>query len=442
MLILLSVLVCLASFTVLVWLLRQKQISLGIPIAYLASLLLIHVPGATAHVVDVNGILTRGTFFTRIGIGFTAIASIFFVVGVWLSHRGQAMPRLRPAHRTLFSKFCLIAGAGVTVLAPVIRAPSIGAVVERGSLVWMLAIMLGLKSAISRRDTVQAWKWIAALMVYPTLMLLLGGFLSYGVAALITVLSIVLVTARSPRRVVVGTVLSTIIGISVFISYFEHRGEIRGAVWGGASAERRISVSVGAAKDFAVFDRENPSHLIALDERLNQNYFAGLAAARINSGQSDYLYGRSLWEGFAAMIPRALWPDKPYVAGSGRIVSEMTGLELARNTSFGVGNVMEFQVNFGIFGIVFGFLLLGWGLGRLDRLAATADSEGHLGRTFIFFLPAVALIQPNGSIVEMTGGAVSGLAAAYAWKWAWSRWPKPTPYRSLALGRQLVPPAP
>jgi hypothetical protein len=440
--IVLSVLVCITSFSVLVWFLRQKQVSLGIPIAYLASLLLIHVPGAVAHVVDVNGVLKSGTFFTRIGIGFTAIGTVFFVIGVWLAHRGQKDPTLRPAHRTLFAKFCLIAGAGVTVLAPFIRLPSVGAVIERGSLIWMLAIILGLKSAINRRDTVQAWKWIAALMVYPTLMLLLGGFLSYGVAALITVLSIVLVTARSPRRVVVGTMLSTVLGISIFISYFEHRGEIRGAVWGGASAEKRISASVGAARDIAVFDSQNPSHLIALDERLNQNFFAGLAAARISSGQSHYLYGRSLWEGFAAMVPRALWPDKPYVAGSGTIVSEMTGLELARNTSFGVGNVMEFQINFGILGIVFGFLLLGWGLGRLDRLAATADAEGALGRTFVYFLPAVALIQPNGSIVEMTGGAVSALVAAYVWKWAWNRWPKPTPYRSLAIGRHLVPPLP
>jgi hypothetical protein len=438
--IVLSIVVCVAGFSVLVWLLRQRQVSLGIPIAYLASLLLIHVPGAIAHVVDVNGILKAGTFFTQIGIGFTAVGTVFFVIGVWLAHRGQADPIIRPAHRTLFAKFCLIAGAGVTVITPFIHLPSIGAVVQRGSFIWMLAVILGLKSAIGRRDAVKAWKWVAALMVYPTLMLLLGGFLSYGVSALITTLSIVLVTARSPRRIVVGTILCSVAGISIFISYFEHRGEIRGAVWGGASAEQRISASVGAAKDIAVFDRQNASHLIALDERLNQNYFVGLAAARISAGQSHYLYGRSLWEGFAAMVPRALWPDKPFVAGSGTIVSEMTGLELARNTSFGVGNVMEFQINFGIFGIVLGFLLLGWGLGRLDRLAATADIEGHLGQTLVYFLPAVALIQPNGSIVEMTGGAVSALAAAYVWKWAWSRWPKPTPYRSLALGKQLVRP--
>ncbi len=438
---LLSVVVCIAAFAGVIALLRRRRVSLGLPVAYLGSLLLIHVPGAVAHLLDADGFLIAGRPFTVIGIGLTAIGSVCFVIGVWLAQRNVEVPVPQPANRTSFARFCLLAGAGATILSFLFWVPSIGAIIERGGLIWMLAILLGLKTALRRRDRVLMWKWIAALLVYPVLRLLLGGFRSYGVAAMITVLSVIVITARSPWRVALGCVVATVFGMSVFLSYFENRKEIRGAVWGGAPVERRIDASVGAARQIALFDPRNESHLYALDQRLNQNYFAGVAAARISSGESDYLYGETIWEGFLSVIPRALWPDKNIVAGSGRIVAEATGLQLSENTSFGVGNVMEFHINFGVAGIVVGFVLFGFVLGKLDRLAATSDAKGDLGTTLLYFLPAVALIQPNGSMVEMVGGGTAALISAYGWRWAWRRWPKPIPYTRLApeaMARQAL----
>jgi putative effector of murein hydrolase LrgA (UPF0299 family) len=86
---------------------------------------------------------------------------------------------------------------------------------------------------------------------------------------------------------------------------------------------------------------------------------------------------------------------------------------------------MEFQINFGLPGLMIGFLLLGLAIGKLDRMAAVADALGDFERIFLFYLPAVALIQPNGSMVEMASGAAAALIAGIAWKWAWRRWPKP-----------------
>jgi putative effector of murein hydrolase LrgA (UPF0299 family) len=87
-----------------------------------------------------------------------------------------------------------------------------------------------------------------------------------------------------------------------------------------------------------------------------------------------------------------------------------------------VGNVMEFYINFGIPSLVAGFLLLGWLLGWLDRKAAMAEASGDLGQALVFFLPAVALIQPNGSMVELVGGPVVAWIAAQGWKWLWIAW--------------------
>ena len=231
-------------------------------------------------------------------------------------------------------------------------------------------------------------------------MLLLGGFLSYGSTAIIIVLSVLAISMRSHWRVAVGLTIAAILGFNLFLSYFQHRDELRAAVWGGAPLDERIDVAMDILRDFEWFDSTNQAHLSALDQRLDQNYFAGLAAARIDAGEVDYLYGRSLWEGLMAFVPRLVWPDKPVFGGSPKIVSGMTRLTLSEGTSFGVGNVMEFQINYGMPGVVVGFLVLGWLLGTLDRKAAVAEGSGDLGRVLLFFLPAVALIRPQ----RLSGG--------------------------------------
>jgi hypothetical protein len=96
---------------------------------------------------------------------------------------------------------------------------------------------------------------------------------------------------------------------------------------------------------------------------------------------------------------------------------------------------MEFDINFGIPGVIIGFLLLGFVLRKLDLKGARSYEEGELGSTLVYFLPAVAMIQPNGSMVEVIGGAAAALMAAYAWRWAWMRWPKPIVFASLPTAR-------
>jgi hypothetical protein len=117
----------------------------------------------------------------------------------------------------------------------------------------------------------------------------------------------------------------------------------------------------------------------------------------------------------------------------------MTGLSLSKGTSFGVGNVMEFHINFGIPGVIVGFLVLGFLLGRLDRQAASADFTADFGKIFLPFLTSVALIQPNGSIVEMASGAAAAVAASFGWKWAWGRWSRPLPQPAIAVQHRPIP---
>ena len=429
--------VCIAAFLALLWLLRRNQISLGLPIAYLYSLLLIHVPGAFAHVVGGNFLLN--TDLIQIAMRFTAIGTVCFVLGVWWARRRSApsFPIRVGLGRKGFFLFCLIVGwISSFGLSPLYSIPSVSAAVLQGGAIWMLGVMLGLRTAVHNRDFRWGGFWLAALTVYPAAILLIGGFLSYGAAAVILIFSALTISARKYWQAIGGIALFVFLSLSMFVTYFHHRKEIRNQVWGGAPLEARIDSVVNTINDFQFLDPTNRDHLYALDARLNQNYFAGLAARRLEQGRVNYLRGESVWEGLEALVPRAFWPDKPVFAGSPQIVSKMTGIRVGYDTSFGVGNVMEFQINFGIPGVVVGFLILGWVIGTLDIKAAMAERQGELGKVILFFLPCVSLIQPNGSLVELFSGSAAALVGATVWYWAW-KWfagtkssPKWMPLRS------------
>jgi hypothetical protein len=417
-----SIGICIGAFVVLIFLLRRDTISLGLPVAYLFSLLLIHVPGAYVHLVTD---FVHYSDVVEIGIWHTAIGSVSFVAGVWAIRAFMTWQRVPATWMDdwKFSLFCLFGGWLFTYgLSPLQSIPSLGAAVERAGAIWMLGVMLGLRSAVMHGNVPSMAGWLVALAVYPVLMLLLGGFISYGSAAVIVVLSVLTITVKGSLKVAAGLTIAVFLGINVFINYFGHRKEIRNEVWGGAPLEDRIDATLDIFREFKWFDPNDREQAFALDQRLNQNYFAGLAAARIEQGSVNYLYGRSVWEGVLALVPRAFWPEKPVFGGSPKIVAEMTGLRLNPNTSFGVGNVMEFHINFGIPGVVGGFFLLGFLIRAFDRKAAAALRRGDFGNAIVGFLPAVALIQPNGSVVELCGGSAAAIVGAYGWKFAWHHW--------------------
>jgi hypothetical protein len=428
-----AIFICLATFSCLLWILRRDQQSLGLPVAYLSLLFLQHIPGAIAYAFSIG-------FFeptaTEIGIALTAIGSVCFLAGVGLVH--LFTPRATThiaAGRKQYWYFCLIAGwlatFGISKLASTVDLAN---VVDNAGMIWALGVMLGLRAAVQRGEFFRAVMWLAALMVYPSLMLLLGGFLSYGAQVFVIVLSVLTISVRSNWRVVTGIIVVAVLSFNIFLSYFSNRTAIRKEVWGGAPLEARVDVISKIVTEFKWFDATDIKHLKALDARLNQNQYVGLAAIRLEEGTVDFLYGESVWHGFINLIPRALWPGKPVFGGSNDLVRQMTGLSLDLRTSWGVGNVMEFYINFGMPGLVCGFLVLGGLLGWLDRRTAVAEARGDLGKVFLFFLPGVALIQPISSLAEIVGAAGAALIGAFAWRWVWKLWTLQT-----ASGSQLSP---
>lgn len=425
------ILICIAAYVWLAWFLRRDRLSLGFPLAYLTGLLLIHVPGAAVPLF--TNLFDFNKDIIEIGIRLAAIGSVCFVAGVAIA---RFLNKRRPVYvyveRTEFWYFCLIGGLVVSFcLGFLNELPSLRSAIDRGSAIWMLGALLGLRWALSRVNLKAIATWATATMIYPVLILLLGGFMSYGSAAVINVASALVVSARSALKVLAIAMVIVYLGLTVFVNYFEHRTEYRDVAWSSAGFGTRVDAAIDMFSGFHWFDPYDDVQLNALDKRLNQNYFVGLAALRLQQEQVNYLYGSSIWNGVLALVPRALWPDKPVYGGSGTLVADMTGLHLNEDTSWGVGNVMEFDINFGTAGVAVGFLILGFLLGWLDYKAAYADARGDLGKLMLYFLVGIALIQPGGSIVEIAGGAAAAAVAAFVWKWIWALW--------LHRSRQRVP---
>lgn len=411
--------------------------SMGLPLAYLIALGLEHLPGAWAYWVTKGfsgaPAVERGIFLSSLGAACFAIgaAASNAAVGARLKrvHKRRRMPP-RPAGKPYAVPmdngpklwiFCLLAGWGLVYGVNIfLRLPTVGAIVEKGGAIWMLGVMLGLTNALRRSDFVRGLTWLCALAIFPVVVLIFGGFMSYGTAAVIITCSALLVMARSYWKALAVLAISFVFAINVFVNYFAARTTIRDAVWGGASIDRRIDVVLDAARQAHFFSTKNFRDIEALDLRLNQNYFVGLAAERIENGDVASLEGQSIIDGLIAVIPRALWPEKPVYGGSPEVVRKMTGLNLSTNTSWGVGQVMEFYINFAVRGVVIGFIILGALFGWLDRMAAYKLRTDPEGGVFLYFLPGVALIQPIGSIVELSGGAGAALGAAFIWKFLWS----------------------
>jgi hypothetical protein len=191
------------------------------------------------------------------------------------------------------------------------------------------------------------------------------------------------------------------------------RNGIRDVVWiEQASLIDRLERISRIVTQFEMLNLDNPDQVEAINGRLNQNLLVGAAIERHERGISDLAYGATVpwW----VLIPRVIWPNKPVVGGSGDVVSVFTGVHFEAGTSVGIGQVLEFYINFGTLGVALGFLAYGFVLVWLDagiaRALAASDARGLLLRA----MPGLTMLQPGGSLLEITVACVAAIVAAHA----------------------------
>jgi hypothetical protein len=309
----------------------------------------------------------------------------------------------------------LISGVVLYGLFPIAgHLPSATAILSTGSTLAVVAIGLKCWNSWTRGTPAVLWGWLAATMLLPVVTVIGQGFLGYGFAAMLTVFAFVASFFRPRWRVVVLATVLGFLGLSVYVNYMRDRKEIRAAVWGGAAVVDRLEQLKTTYATAQWFDPHNVDHLNLIDTRLNQDYLIGAAVDYIGSGFATHANGATFRDALAAIIPRALWPNKPIVGGSGDLVSIYTGIRFADGTSVGIGQVLEAFVNFGSIGVALCFLVLGAGLTWIDRSAFDRLRNGDAHRFLIRYLPGLSLLQVGGSFMEVTSTAAAGFVVALA----------------------------
>jgi len=393
----------------------------ALTLAYFLDLSLGHVPGILAY-LDPN---TFASFpeETKIGFDVTMIGMSAFIVGAMaariLPHRTMSVKaHQQTVHPQIFwrigQRLLFVGIASSFVVLPVSTlVPSLTSIASALGALIVLGIWFLLYSAVATKNTRKTLLVFALVPVLPMSTLLTGGFIGYGTVWALSVLAFYFCIGR--RRIWFYLTAPGVIflGLSLFVTYMQQRDEIRDVIWyQRADILQRLEQTSKLVTDFQLLDLSNPLHVDALDKRLNQNVLVGAGVMRHREGQAELRYGATL--PFWALIPRAIWPDKPDIGGGGSLVSEFTGIWFEEGTSVGVGQVLEFYMNFGLPGVLAGFAVFGFALMRLDQGVMHAFAMRNVRGVVQMALPGLAMLAPLGNLQEVLVGVVSAIIASQA----------------------------
>jgi hypothetical protein len=355
----------------------------------------------------------RQSTFAMVGLLLGAeVTKMFVERSGWAADRSAA-PRIMPSRLV---NLHIIVGAVLYAASftGVGRLPTFRALVTTGSMLMVVGFGLKCWNAWISGRPVQSWLWLAATGVFPVATVAAQGYLGYGLAAMVMVFGFFVSFHRLRWKAVVIAVALAYAGLSVYVTYMRDRDNIRAAVWGGATTAERFALVETAIRSFEWFDWREEEHLERINIRLDQNLLVGAAVRHVRAGRAELAQGATFVEAALAVIPRAVWPDKPIVAGSGDVVSRYTGFTFGEETSVGVGQVLEGYINFGSTGVVVGFFVLAVLVILADRKASVhlghRDARGFL----LWYLPGLSLLQVGGSLTEMTAMATGSWVVALA----------------------------
>lgn len=301
-----------------------------------------------------------------------------------------------------FSTIVLMVGAVTWFLTytPAMSLPSAPAILSTASRLTLIGIALKCWIAWQNGAYSRANAWLAFAFVLPVITLMIEGFLGFGVLALSIVLSFVATFYRPRLLLAAGALALLYTGMSLSPAYGEHRKLIREAVWGGEDFEARFSTMIDMLQSMTPFDPSKDSHLHFIDERLNQSHLVGAGMAYTPQVE-PFANGSTIAMVVLAMVPRAIWPDKPVQAGSGNLVSQYTGMNFADGTAVGIGHILELYVNGGTDVVLLGMFILGIALRLIDKRLMAAAFSGNWTGVLVPYLVGQCFLNVIGSMVEI-----------------------------------------
>ncbi len=404
---------------------RRDGNGTGLTISYVLQLWLIHWLGAAIYAFPWYKAPGRAM---ALGLEQSTYAIAGFAAGslgaLVLLRRFLPARDMTTVHRWTLDPWlvrsCLTAGI-VTyfVLEPIVSVvPTISALASASANLLLVAIAMGSwNSVVSPLRHGSMWLWVGSAATLPFITIVMKGFLGYGFVSMLTVFAFIATVYRPRWRLVAASVLVGFLALSLYVTYMRDRREIRAVVWGGEAYASRFDAFGRTLTNFELFDVYDYDHLLRIDDRLNQNFFIGRAVEYLEIHPERFAKGRTIWEAALSIIPRSFWPEKPMVAGSGDLVNEFTGITFDKDTSIGIGHILELYANFGVLGVVLGMALLGALVSAVDRIAAARLYVGDGAGFVAYWLPGLSLLQVGGSLVEAVSSAGAGIAIGLVVYW-------------------------
>src|SRR5262249_3643508 len=258
---------------------RRRGIG-ALTLAYFLVRSLGNVPGLLAY-LDTT-FLVDAAEPTKVGFDATVIAMMAFIGGALAArivpHRTTSVKSYQPAASAeLFSRLSWrVLTMGIIayfVLLPVSAlVPSFTAVASALGSLLILGFWLRLYGTVKARDGRGTFLTLMMLPLLPLATLTTGGFIGYGTVLTLCILSFLFVIARRRIWFYLGAPLIVFLGLSLFVTYFYQRDEIREVVWDQTTnIVQRLGRVSTLVTDFRFLDLSNDEHMLALDERLNQN---------------------------------------------------------------------------------------------------------------------------------------------------------------------------
>jgi hypothetical protein len=396
---------------------RNGVMGVGLVVAYLLNLWLLFWPASALYLLPwyhgtLRNFTASGTEQSLYGLAGFAFGSLLIaprLLNTRMRLRGQTV---HLSDLKLPTAYLITGVASYGLLSAFLgRIASLNSILSSGQELVVVGLSLCCWRAWRDGGMKKALPWLALSLTFPLITIVTRGYIGYGSVAALSVLIFMSSFARSKVSVAVAGVLLTYVALSVYVTYMRDRGEIRHSVWGGQAFSDRIDRVMLTASTFEWFDLHNVEHLKRIDDRVNQSYLTGAAVEHLKASR-DFARGETIRDAFLAMIPRILWPEKTIKAGSGDLVSRFTGITFDKSTSVGIGQVMEFYVNFGTPGVVFGFMVFGAIITTLDILAAERLATGDLHGFVLFYLPGLSFLQVGGQLTEITASAAASLIVA------------------------------
>jgi len=400
--------------------------SAGMPLAYFLGLSLIHTPGAAVYIdfPKWDELAIR----TEAGFEETVTGMVAFLIGVMIvrsiaTHKSASrIPKFWPPSQLAaldrLALLYLFGGICYFFLGSFVAIPSVGAAIAALASLLVVGSSLRLWVARQEKNSTKLWLSISLLPLLPLITVIRGGFIGFGTYWLLSIVSFSYAQSKQRLGYFLIAPILVFVGLSVFVNYMASRTAFRQAAWfQQVSIEERFDRVLDIFRNFEWYDSASTKQREVIDGRLNQNLLVGAASERLKLGAVNYANGATLVNMAIGLIPRALWPGKPQVGGGGTVVEDFTGIRFAEGTSVGAGQVLEFYINFGTWGVIGGFLLYGSLIGWMDLRIMERLEQGDQTGFLLWFTVCLALLQPGGNLLEVVvsaaGSAITSLTLGY-----------------------------